>query len=53
LFIIFQQKQKQKQKKKIGEKMRNFIFFLIAFQILHVFLPDISVHCALIKYAYI
>jgi len=22
----------------------------IAFQILHVFLPDISVHCALIKY---
>jgi len=26
---------------------------MIAFQILHVFLPDISVHCALIKYAYI
>jgi hypothetical protein len=26
---------------------------LIAFQILHVFLPDILVHCALIKYAYI
>jgi len=35
----------------LGEKMRNFIL-LIAFQILHVFLPDISVHCALIKYAY-
>jgi hypothetical protein len=34
--------------------MQNFFFFLlIAFQILHVFLPDISVHCALIKYAYI
>jgi hypothetical protein len=33
--------------------MRNFIFLLIAFQILHVFLPDISVHYALIKYAYI
>jgi hypothetical protein len=31
-----------------------YIFFLlIAFQILHVFLPDISVHYALIKYAYI
>jgi hypothetical protein len=42
-----------KKKKKIGEKMRNFIFLLIAFQILHVFLPDISVHYALIKYAYI
>jgi hypothetical protein len=38
-------------KKKMGEKMRNFIYFffllLIAFQILHVFLPDISVHCPL------
>jgi hypothetical protein len=46
--LIFQ------QKKKLREKMRNFIYFLlIAFQILHVFLPDISVHCALIKYAYI
>jgi hypothetical protein len=42
-----------KKKKKIGEKMRNFIFLLIAFQILHVFLPYISVHYALIKYAYI
>jgi len=42
-----------KKKKKIGEKMRNFIFLFIAFQILHVFLSDISVHYALIKYAYI
>jgi hypothetical protein len=41
------------KKKKIGEKMRNFIFLFIAFQILHVFLSDISVHYALIKYAYI
>jgi hypothetical protein len=32
--------------------MRNFIL-LIAFQILHVFLLDILVHYALIKYAYI
>jgi hypothetical protein len=41
------------KKKKIGEKLRNFIFLLIAFQIFHVFLSDISVHYALIKYAYI
>jgi hypothetical protein len=38
----------------MGEKMQNFIFFLLkAFQILHVFFPNISVHCALIVYAYI
>jgi len=30
-----------------------FFFFLIAFQILYVFLPDVLIHCALIKYAYI
>jgi hypothetical protein len=36
-------------KQKIG-----FLFFpLIAFQILHIFLSDISVHCALLEYAYI
>jgi hypothetical protein len=33
--------------------MQNFIFLYIAFQILNVFLPDISVHCALFEYAYI
>jgi hypothetical protein len=33
--------------------MQIFIFLLTAFQIFHVFLPDISVHCALIAYAYI
>jgi hypothetical protein len=35
--------------------MQNFLFiyFLIAFQILYMFLPDILVHCALIEYAYI
>jgi hypothetical protein len=43
----------QKKKKKLGEKMHNFYFLLIAFQILHVFFPDILVHCALIKYSYI
>jgi hypothetical protein len=48
LCIGFQQK---KKKKKLGEKMRNFIFdsFLDSACVL----PDISVHCALIKYAYI
>jgi hypothetical protein len=49
LFIGFQQK-----KKKIwGEDAELYFFLLIAFQILHVVLPDISIHCALIKYAYI
>jgi hypothetical protein len=42
------------QKKNIGgEDAELYFFLLIAFQILHVFLPDISVRCALIKYAYI
>jgi hypothetical protein len=48
--LIFQQK---KKKIKLGEDAELYFFLLIAFQILHVFLPDISVHCALIKYAYI
>jgi len=43
-----------KKKKKIwGKDVKFYFFLLIAFQILHVFLPDISVHCSLIKYAYI
>jgi hypothetical protein len=34
--------------------MQKILFFLlIAFQILHVFLPDSLVHCALPEYAYI
>jgi hypothetical protein len=45
LFIGFQQK-----KKNWGEDAELYFFLLIAFQVLHVFLPDISVHCALIKY---
>jgi len=50
LFIFFS----TIKKKKLGEKMHNFYFiFFIAFQILHVFLPYISVHYALIKYAFI
>jgi hypothetical protein len=47
LFIGFQ------QKKNGGEDVEYFIFLLIAFQILSMFLPDISVHCALIEYTYI
>jgi hypothetical protein len=47
LFIGFQ------QKKKWGEDAEFLFFLLIAFQILHVFLPDISIYCALIKYAYV
>jgi hypothetical protein len=48
--ILFQ---KKKKKKNWGEDAELYFFLLIAFQILHVFLPDISVHCAMIKYAYI
>jgi hypothetical protein len=34
--------------------MQEFYFFsFLGIQILHVFLPDISVHCALIDYTYI
>jgi hypothetical protein len=37
----------------LGVKMQGILFFLfLACQILYVFLPDISVHCALIDYAY-
>jgi hypothetical protein len=39
--------------KKKGEKMQGILFFLfLAYQILHVFLPDILVHYALIDYAF-
>jgi hypothetical protein len=43
----------KKKKKNWGRRCGTFFFLLIDFQILHVFLPDILVHCALIKYAYI
>jgi hypothetical protein len=49
--LIFFQHLKKK-KKKIGGEDAEFLF-LLAFQILHVFLPNISVHCALLEYAYI
>jgi len=42
-----------KKKKKIGGEDADFFFFFLAFQILYVFLPDISVYCTLIEYAYI
>jgi hypothetical protein len=42
------------KKKKNGREDAEILYFLlITFQILHVFLPDTSVHCALIEYAYI
>jgi len=54
VFLLIGFKPKKKKKKNSREKMRNFYFFiLIAFQILYMFLPDISAHCALIEYAYI
>jgi hypothetical protein len=42
-----------KKIKNWGRRCIIFFFLLIAFQILYVFLPNISVYCALIKYAYI
>jgi hypothetical protein len=49
--LIFHKK--NKKIRNLGEDAKLYFFLLIVFQILHVFLPDISVHCALIKYAYI
>jgi len=45
---------KIKIKIKIWGEVAGILFFLfLVCQILHVFLPDISIHCALIDYAYI
>jgi hypothetical protein len=44
----------KKKIKKIRRENAEFLFFLlIAFHIFYVFLPDTSIHCALIEYAYI
>jgi Ca2+/Na+ antiporter len=51
-YFIFNKK-KKKKKKKTRVEDAEFYFLYIAFQILYVFLPNISVHCALIEYAYI
>jgi len=52
--FILNIKKKKKKKKNWGEDEEILYFFLlIVFQILHVFLPNTSVHCVLIKYAYI
>jgi hypothetical protein len=42
----------KKKKKNLREDAELYFFLLISFQILLVFLPDNSVHCAFIKYAY-
>jgi hypothetical protein len=34
------------------QKLFFFFFFVFSFQISHISLPDISVFCALMKYAY-
>jgi hypothetical protein len=52
-FLFFSYCFQQKKKKNWGEDAEFLFIFFIAFQILHLFLPDISVHWALIKYAYI
>jgi len=55
MLLLFFLKQKKKKKKiRKGENEGNFIFFrFLACQMLHIFLPNISVHCALIDYAFI
>jgi hypothetical protein len=53
VFLSFFFQHKTKKKKKNGGEDAEFLFFLIVSQILYVFLFDISVHCALIEYAYI
>jgi hypothetical protein len=53
-YLIFQHKKINKNNDNWGRRCRILYFFLlIAFQILHVFWPYISVHCALMEYAYI
>jgi hypothetical protein len=53
VFVVFPLLFFKKKNKKIRGEDAEFLFFLIAFRILYVFLPDISVHCALVEYAYI
>jgi len=43
----------KKKKKKGGRRCIIIFFFRVTVQILYVFLPNISVHRALIEYAYI
>jgi len=50
-FLFFFFLKKKKKKKKWGRRCR-ILFLLYSFSE-YVFLPDISVHCALIEYAYI
>jgi hypothetical protein len=53
VFLVFTFSTKNKNKNWGRRCKKKFSFLLIAFQMLYVFLPDISVHCALIEYAYI
>jgi len=47
-FIVFNIKNKNKN---WGRRCKILFFSFDSFQILYVFLPDISVHCALIDFA--
>jgi hypothetical protein len=56
LLFFFSKKKKKKrerERKKLGKKMQNFIFSFDSFSNIACILPNISIHCALIKNAYI
>jgi len=52
-FLSFFFNIKKIKNKKIAGEDAEFFFFLLIVQILHVFLPDISIHCTLLEYTYI
>jgi hypothetical protein len=53
VFVVFLSHFSTKKKLITGGRAEFIFFLLIAFQILHVFLPDMSVHRGLIKYTYL
>jgi hypothetical protein len=53
LFYFFFVSFKKRKEKEGVKRCSNFYFSLLTFQISHIFLPDISIRCALMEYAYI
>jgi len=54
VFVVFSvYRFSTKKKKKMGRRCRTLFLSFDSFSDIACVLPDISVHCALIKYAYI
>jgi hypothetical protein len=54
VFIVFTLKKKKKKEKEKRRRCKILFYFSFdSFQILHVFLPNIPVQCALLEYAYV